>query len=210
MAKVIRMRDYTPYYLTTSRDYQVFLNLLDLLINSIKTDIDSTPDNYDPYKCNELLLELLASYVGYDYDHSMSFDANRLVIDNYVTMIRNRGNALGIKMATALCFNGEEDLDRVEDLNLFSVDYIHEDNLVAIYVYYPKYMKQIRNMVERVRPIGVRLEIIPAYEIRAVETLEVHDYERNDLQPYDDIRRNVSPDSKVGFTEVTDKNEPHQ
>lgn len=210
MSKVIKMRNLTPYYYTTSRDYQVILNLLDLLINSIKTDIDSIPDNLDPYKCNELLLELLASFVGYDYDYSMSFDSNRLVIDNYITMIRNRGNILGIKMAAALCFNGEQDLDKVENLNMFSVDYVQEDNLVAIYVYYPKYMKQIRNMTERTRPIGVRLEIIPAYEIKAIETLEIHDYERNDLQPYDDTRRNVSTDSKVGFTEVTDKNEPHQ
>ena len=153
MSKVIKMRNLTPYYYTTSRDYQVILNLLDLLINSIKTDIDSIPDNLDPYKCNELLLELLASFVGYDYDYSMSFDSNRLVIDNYITMIRNRGNILGIKMATALCFNGEQDLDKVENLNMFSVDYVQEDNLVAIYVYYPKYMKQIRNMVERTRPI---------------------------------------------------------
>lgn len=210
MSKVIHMKDFTPYYYTTSRDYQVILAMFDLLINTIKTDIDSIPDNLDPYKCNNKLLELLASYVGYDYDYSESYEANRLIISNYINMIQNRGNKIGLSMAAALSFNAAEDLDRVEELNMFSIEYIKSENKVAVYIYYPVYLNKIRDLLERVRPIGVGLELIPAYEITGVETLEVHDYYNNDLQPYDNTRRDVSENSRVGYTEVTDKNEPHQ
>lgn len=210
MGKVIRMKDLTPYYYTTSRDYLVFLHLFDLLINAMKTDIDMIPDNLDPYKCNQKLLELLASFVGYDYDYSESFDANRMIIANYINMIRNRGNKIGLSMAAALSFNSKEDLDKVEELNMFSIDFIRSENKVAIYIYYPVYLDKIRDLLERVRPIGLALEIIPAYEINAIETIEVHDYYENNLQPYDTTRRDVSDESKVGYTEVTDINEPHR
>ena len=176
----------------------------------MKTDIDMIPDNLDPYKCNQKLLELLASFVGYDYDYSESFDANRMIIANYINMIRNRGNKIGLSMAAALSFNSKEDLDKVEELNMFSIDFIRSENKVAIYIYYPVYLDKIRDLLERVRPIGLALEIIPAYEINAIETIEVHDYYENNLQPYDTTRRDVSDESKVGYTEVTDINEPHR
>ena len=209
MSKVIRMRDYTPYYYTTSRDYQVVLSLFDLLVNTIKTDIDTLVDNLDPYKCNYKLLELLASYVGYDYDYKESYDANRLIICNYVEMIRNRGNIIGLSMAAALSFNAKEDLDKVEELNMFSIEFIKEEHKVAIYIYYPVYLQKIRDLLERVRPIGVGLELIPAYEVKGIEALEVHDYVKNGLYPYDNTRRNVSDTSKVDFTEVTRPNEAY-
>ena len=66
---IIKSKDYVPYFYRNSRDYQVFLNLIDLILNVIKINIDTIPDNHDPTKCNYLLLELLSSFVGYDYDH---------------------------------------------------------------------------------------------------------------------------------------------
>lgn len=208
---IIKSENGVPYFYRNSRDYKAILNIFDLILNAIKTDIDNIVENFDPYKCNKRLLELLASYVGYDYDIGESYDANRLIIDNYITMIRNRGNILGIKMAAALSFNAEEDLEKVEELDMFSVDYIKSDNKIAIYVYYPVYLDNIRNLLERVRPAGVGLEIVPAYDIRANEAIEVHDY----IEPpkpveYDNMRRNVSDKSRVGYGEVTRKGEPHK
>ena len=153
MADVIRTRDYVPYYLSTSRDYQMVLALFDLLVNTIKTDIDTLVDNLDPYKCNYKLLELLASYVGYDYDYKESYDANRLIICHYIDMLRNRGNIIGLSMAAALSFNAKEDVDKMEELNMFSIEYIRTENKVAVYIYYPVYLQKIRDLCERVRPI---------------------------------------------------------
>ena len=53
---IIKSKDYVPYFYRNSRDYQVFLNLIDLIVNVIKINIDTIPDNLDPTKCNYLLL----------------------------------------------------------------------------------------------------------------------------------------------------------
>lgn len=207
---VIRSKDFVPYFYRNSRDYQAILAIFDLIINVTKINIDTLVDNLDPNKCNYLLLELLASYVGYDYDHKESYEANRLIINNYVNMIRNRGNQVGIKIAAALSFNAKEDIERVEELDMFSVRYLEDEGKIAIYVYVPTYLNKIRDLLERVRPAGIPLELIPSYNLKVNETLEVHDYFKPEQQPYDNTRRNVSEESKVGFTEVTREGEPHR
>ena len=149
---VIRSKDFVPYFYRNSRDYQAILALFDLIINVTKINIDTLLDNLDPYKCNYKLLELLASFVGYDYDYKESYDANRLIISNYINMIRNRGNKTGIAMAAALSFNAKDDIERVEELDMFSVEYMEEQNKIAIYVYIPTYLQKFRDLLERTRP----------------------------------------------------------
>lgn len=227
---VIRSKDFVPYFYKNSRDYQAILAILDLIINVTKINIDTLIDNLDPNKCNYLLLELLASFVGYNYDPKESYEANRLIINNYVNMIRNRGNQVGIKTATALSFNAKEDIDRVEELDMFSVRYLKDEGKIAIYVYVPSYLSKMRDLLERVRPAGIPLELIPAYDLKVHETLEVHSWFDPKQRPYDITRRDVGEHYEldesgnikldengrpitlggVGHSEVTREGEPHQ
>lgn len=227
---VIRSKDFVPYFYRNSRDYQSILALFDLIINVTKINIDTLIDNLDPNKCNYLLLELLASFVGYDYDHKESYDANRLIINNYINMIRNRGNVVGLKTAAALSFNAKDDEDRVEQLDMFSVRYLKDERKIAIYIYVPTYLNKIRDLIERVRPAGIPLELIPAYNLKVNETLEVHDYFDPKQEPYNVTRRsvgqyyeydedgNIKLDKNgnpiilggIGHSEVTREGEPHQ
>ena len=207
---IIKSKDYVPYFYRNSRDYQVFLNLVDLIVNVIKINIDTIPDNLDPTKCNYLLLELLASFVGYDYDHKETYEANRLIITNYINMIRNRGNMVGIKTSAALSFNAQDDEDRVEDLKMFDVQYVQSEHKIAIYVYVPSYLQKIRDLLEKTRPAGIPMEMIPAINVHTSDGIAFTDYINPELQDYDDTRRNVSEKSKVGFGEVTRPGEPHK
>ena len=207
---IIKSKDYVPYFYRNSRDYQVFLNLIDLIVNVLKINIDTIPDNLDPTKCNYLLLELLASFVGYDYDHKETYDANRLIITNYINMIRNRGNMVGIKTSAALSFNAQDDEDRVEDLKMFDVQYVQSEHKIAIYVYVPSYLQKIRDLLEKTRPAGIPMEMIPAVNVHTSDGIAFTDYINPELQDYDDTRREVSEKSKVGFSEVTRPGEPHK
>lgn len=207
---IIKSKDYVPYFYRNSRDYQVFLNLVDLIVNVIKINIDTIPDNLDPTKCNYLLLELLASFVGYDYDHKETYEANRLIITNYINMIRNRGNMVGIKTSAALSFNAQDDEDRVEDLKMFDVQYVQSEHKIAIYVYVPSYLQKIRDLLERTRPAGIPMEMIPAINVHTSDGIAFTDYINPELQDYDNTRREVSEKSKVGFGEVTRPGEPHK
>ena len=207
---IIKSKDYVPYFYRNSRDYQVFLNLVDLIVNVIKINIDTIPDNLDPTKCNYLLLELLASFVGYDYDYKETYEANRLIITNYINMIRNRGNMVGIKTSAALSFNAQDDEDRVEDLKMFDVQYVQSEHKIAIYVYVPSYLQKIRDLLERTRPAGIPMEMIPAINVHTSDGIAFTDYINPELQDYDDTRREVSEKSRVGFGEVTRPGEPHK
>ena len=207
---IIKSKDYVPYFYRNSRDYQVFLNLIDLIVNVIKINIDTIPDTLDPTKCNYLLLELLASFVGYDYDYKETYEANRLIITNYINMIRNRGNMVGIKTSAALSFNAQDDEDRVEDLKMFDVQYVQSEHKIAIYVYVPSYLQKIRDLLERTRPAGIPMEMIPAINVHTSDGIAFTDYINPELQDYDNTRREVSEKSKVGFGEVTRPGEPHK
>ena len=189
---IIKSKDYVPYFYSNSRDYQVFLNLIDLIVNVIKINIDTIPDNLDPTKCNYLLLELLASFVGYDYDYKETYEANRLIITNYINMIRNRGNMVGIKTSAALSFNAQDDEDRVEDLKMFDVQYVQSEHKIAIYVYVPSYLQKIRDLLEKTRPAGIPMEMIPAINVHTSDGIAFTDYINPELQDYDNTRREVS------------------
>ena len=215
-----------PYIYRNSRDYQSILKLLDLLLTAIKEGIDDMLQIFDPMKCPEQLLPLLASLVGYQYDIKETVQANRIIIDNYQQIIHNRGSEIGIKTAAALSFNAEERDEEVENASMFDVEYSRKEGKIVIYVYYPNYLQKIRDLLERARPAGVPLVIVPAHEIQTVDKVEIHDYIYNDRMPYDKTRYSINDPltdeektnrkgiidekgkSRVGFTEITNKEEP--
>lgn len=195
-----------PYIYRNSRDYQAILKLLDLILTAIKENIDDLLQIYDPEKCPEQLLPLLASFVGYEYDIKETVQANRLIIANYQNIIHNRGSETGITIAAALSFNAADKVEEIESMSMFKVEYSKREGKVVIYVYYPNYLQKIRDLIERARPAGCRLEIVPAYDLQTVDKIEVHDYINPEKNPYDKTRYDVG-DTKVGFSEVTSKKE---
>ena len=103
--KIIESKNYLPWVIRQSRDMQAICKVLDLLINDYKTNVDYWVNLIDFDGCPDHLLPLLASYVGYKYDYTESYDTNRLIIKYYPSMIRNRGSEIGISLATALSVN---------------------------------------------------------------------------------------------------------
>lgn len=196
-----------PYIYRNSRDYQAILKLLDLLLTAVKEGIDDLLQIFDPEICPESLLPLLASYVGYDYDYKETVKANRTIIANYQSIIHNRGSVTGISLATALAFNASDKTNDIEAMSFFDISYDREDNRIIIYVYYPNYIQKMRELIERARPAGVKLSIVPAYDMRTVDKIEFHDYIDPKRMPYDKTRYDVG-DTKVGFSEITNKKEP--
>ena len=108
-----------------------------MLINSYKTNTDYWVSLIDFDSCPNQLLPLLASYVGYKYDYSESYDTNRLIIKHYPEMIRNRGCKVGMSLATALSVNALGDIDKVEALAMFRIDPVLKNGVLKIYIYFP-------------------------------------------------------------------------
>lgn len=99
-------RIYVPQYLgDTSRDYQLFLKLIDFILNPIKLDNDQFYNLISLYNCPDSMLRYLSSYFDYDYDDKKSFEDNRTIIKFYVEMMRNRGSYRGIELAVRCYLN---------------------------------------------------------------------------------------------------------
>lgn len=202
---MIESKNFVPQVYRNSRDYQAILKLLDLIINAIKSDIDNYVSLINPDRCPDHMLPLLASYVGYDYDPKESYESNRLIIKYYPYLIHNRGSETGITLATALSVNAIGGIDDIESLSMFHIEYQKEENKINIYIYYPNHLSKIRDLIEVVRPAGVRVELIPAKPINTIDRIEVHDYIGLDKEQYSEDRYNVSNKDKVGFAEVENK-----
>ena len=172
---MIESKKLVPNAYSKSRDYQAILKILDLLICACKSDIDNFVSILNPMKCKSNILPLLASYVGYEYDNKESINTNRIIIKYYPELIRNRGSETGIKLATALSVNAVGDKDDIEMLSMFHIDYVEKEGKINIYIYYPNYLSKIRDLIEVVRPAGVRCELIPAEPIEAVERVNIMD-----------------------------------
>ena len=108
--QILESKNMIPNVMRQSRDMQSLCKILDLLINNYKTNVDYWTSLIDFDTCPDHLLPLLASYVGYKYDYSESYDTNRLIIKYYPYMIRNRGSEIGMSLATALSVNALGDI----------------------------------------------------------------------------------------------------
>lgn len=208
---MIESRKFVPEAYSESRDYQVFLKLLDLLIDAIKLDTDTFVNLINPDRCPNHMLPLLASYVGYKYDYNESYDTNRMIIKYFPYLIRNRGSEIGIRLATALSVNSVGNLNDIELLSMFRIEYKRKENKIKIYVYYPRYLSKIRDLLEVVRPAGVLIELIPADLITTIDKVDIYDYlygvkEKDKIKYQGSDRYKVADDNNVGFGEVeTDK-----
>lgn len=83
-------------------DFNVFEALLRMLTTVEKGEIDDIVNLCDPDECLDLFLPLLASKIGYEYFYDTTFKINREIIRNFTWMIKNKGNRIGLRLATSL------------------------------------------------------------------------------------------------------------
>lgn len=202
---IIESKNYLPEVVRSSRDVQAFCKILDLLINSYKTNLDYYTSLIDFQGCPNELLPYLASYVGYKYDYTLSYDTNRLIISQYPNMIKNRGSEVGIALATALSVNTLGEIDQVEALSTFKFDYRRNENKIYVYVFFPVEMKKLYDLIEVVRPAGCGLILVAADIIETVDGLQVHSYSTQQKYPYDSTRYSISKETYIGFSEITNE-----
>lgn len=179
---MIESKKLVPKHYANSRDYQVFLKLLDIVINACDFDTKHFTSLISPVQCKARLLPLLSNYVGYTYDYAETVKLNRLITKNWAALKRNRGSLTGISMAIALALNGVID-DSVDSiLELFNLDfsstvnkYDQEINKILLYLHYKGYASKMYDLIEAVRPAGVGLDVINSIPVSSTETVVLTD-----------------------------------
>lgn len=179
---MIDSRKYVPEYYAKSRDFQVFLKLIDLVVNAAKADIDYFTSLISPDQCKARMLPLLSNYVGKNYWYDEKVRFNRIIIKNWADLKQNRGSYTGISMAVSLAFTQLEEMNDAQIFKLFNIDMVTEEdnygrriNKIRVYVYYKAYLSKLYELIEAVRPAGTVIEIIPSISINSQETIVLTD-----------------------------------
>ena len=101
--KAFRIQEHTPdTYSKQSRDFQLLCNVFDCMNGAVKYDIDSILDVKDLVYCNDRLLNLLQTKLG--FFTSLSTDANtqRIILRGFPYIIKHKGSSIGIIQAIQL------------------------------------------------------------------------------------------------------------
>ena len=101
--KTFRSQNNLPdVYSKKSRDFQLFCNILDCMNGGLKYDIDSIIDIVDTNQCNERLITLLQTKLGFWTNVEISAEKLRTILKGFVCAVRNKGSVTGVEMAVQL------------------------------------------------------------------------------------------------------------
>lgn len=90
-----------PEIYKESSDFRFFCKWFEASLERIKYDTENFFDLYDPLRCPESLLWLLADTMGYKFDDRENLPTafNRLVLLYFMSMVYNRGSKDGVTLA---------------------------------------------------------------------------------------------------------------
>ena len=180
---LIDSRKYVPEYFGNNREFQVFLRAVDLAFSVIKSDTDNFVANLlDPLRCKSRLLPLLSNYVGWDYKPNERVLTNRWVTKLYPVLVRNKGNEIGITLAIAMSICLLGDPEKMIYEKSFSMEYDYTTDkygrkikVLKIYMYNDEYYSILHDLIEVVRPAGIKVEYISSQSISSSETIALTD-----------------------------------
>ena len=162
-----------PEIYLESSDFRLFVRWFSLCLSKVQYDTENLPDLYDPLRCPENLLWMLADTMGYKYDDRLPTAFNRLVLVYFMSMIRNRGSRDGVTLAAEvnlaqfniLNYGKEQNIlyNRLEDTSIpvNSVYVTPHTKEGYIDVVYFSEQSPIDACIEYVRPLGMYLFATP-------------------------------------------------
>lgn len=177
---MIQCKEFVPDVYMESEDFLCVLRLLDLISN-----VEKNRNGYnrmrDPFLCPDDYLPLAANYVGYEYDKTIPVNDNRLIIEAFPYMKKNKGNRFGIELAikTALALSDTySTMDGGKATFTYSIN--NRTRVIDIQIKCLKYSKKLFELIEYVRPIGFSINAnIASYvevENSAIKTSSILEY----------------------------------
>lgn len=205
---MFRLQENVPeIYTKSSRDFQLFCRIYDILNNAIRYSVKSTDYLLNPFLVNDTILPLLATRVGFFPKSEYNTHALRLIISVFPYMMKYKGSKNGIKIALNAILKAENNYG--ESIIIVSKDDTEDtasivgDEKVMIYTEFPiKNELLLRDVLSYILPIGYELEIgrYTSYNGDITTQNSVQDYP---LQ----IKTKLTEISKVvGFNELNNGN----
>lgn len=188
-------------YINYSRDFQLFARLYDLVFQSSRFSIDSMQYATDTMRCNDTILPLIATKVGFFTDLKLTSYADRLILSAFPYIIKYKGSFNGIKLVTNL-------FERIMNTKVDSQQDEEDPNHVTIiFDEYTPNLELLYSLLDYVRPAGLLIDYIVRSELSFTADYEMDDKVKIvELDPTNALVETVSNigyESEVGFTELS-------
>lgn len=156
-------------YTRESADFRFFIEWFRDALQKVQYDTENLIDLYDPLRCPQWLLWLLAATMGFKYDDRLPTSFNRLVLVYFMSMIHMKGSKDGILLAAetnlaqfnVLDYCKEDDIytNRLHDTSIPVNSAYVTPHVEAGYidVIYFSDKKPVDACIEYVRPLGMYL-----------------------------------------------------
>lgn len=156
-----------PEIYLESSDFRFFLKWFEAVFTKIQFDTENAVDLFDPQRCPDHLLWMLADTMGYKYDDRLSPAFCRLVLLYFMSMIKYKGSKSGVTLAAEVNlaqfnldnYEKEKDIlhNRLEDTSIpvNSVYVTAHTPEGYIDVVYFSDKKPVDACIEYVRPLGM-------------------------------------------------------
>ena len=189
---MIKLKDLTPeVYYKDSRDFQLIGRLFDVVLNSVKTEVDLMYNIPLSNDSDEKLLELMALTLGFKPTHQYNTKQLKAICKAFPEILKNKGSIKSIIIACNALFNaaGAE--------QILDYDFTRNSTSTELNIYVPQDFKDITvisDLLTYTLPAGMCCNIIRELRISAntLTELETSDkitvYERGDTMDATDTK----------------------
>lgn len=190
-------------YVNESRDFQLFCRLYDLVFQASRFSIDSLEQASDTMSCNDNLLSLLATKVGFFTDLNLTSKADRKILSAFPHIIKYKGSMYGVELVTNL-------FEQIMNTKVTPIHDTYDRNHVTIvFDDYTPNVDLLYSLLEYIRPTGLLIDFVVRSEIPEVSTsyivsdnVEVKKVATSDSFVAKDVKD--AYESNVGFTQIND------
>lgn len=169
---MFRVADNVPeVYVNESRDFQLFSRLYDLAFQCSRFSIDSMETISDTLHCNDTLLPLIATKVGFFTKLKLANESDRKILCSFPYIMHYKGCMHAIELITNL----------FEQLMNTRVKIKQDNNdkhkIFIVFEDYTKHIELLYALVEYVRPVGLIIDYAVERELKVEQNT---DYETSD------------------------------
>lgn len=205
-------------YINESRDFQLFSRLYDLVFQSSRFSIDSMEQLSDTMYCNDAVLPLIATKVGFFTDLRLTSKADRQILSAFPHIMKFKGSLQGIQLVANL-------FERIVNTNVY-LEYDSEDKnkiLICFEDYAPN-ISLLTALLDYIRPTGLLIDFRVLHDFDSPSDYivssdkfrirQMHDTKENvsQLSYIHQVSSNKTSDnsdveSNVGFTQILEVEE---
>lgn len=162
---MIKLQDMTPdVYYNQSRDFQFIGRLYDIVLNSVKTNVDliqacPISDNTD-----NKLIDLMAFTLGFKSKHNYSIKQLQALCTTFMKILKKKGSIEAIELALTTLFQAEN-VDQE-----FAYDLSDDNTLLTLYI--PGTLTDInlfKDLLTYILPAGMSVNIIRTFLVEKTD-----------------------------------------